>query len=229
MFALSRSCHCDHVFFNRTFWIFSYDWDFLSRAQFVHTKMTFSSDEKYYKRDVMMIHLDLITRFLESLYAHCNHHFLLVSLKLLCNMFVRIVCNKISCILENALFLIINRSSSMFFSKDRHCRRRMFELRWDVWTVTTRSSQNDIWMLWSSIQRCLKASLKSFFAYLFTFVLENHRTSNTSTAYNALFVFELCTSISKIRSFLLYEDNFSVRFYLFEFKQWLRFRVASFF
>ncbi len=35
---------------------------FLFRVQFVHTKVTLSSDRRYYKRDVMMIHLDLITR-----------------------------------------------------------------------------------------------------------------------------------------------------------------------
>ncbi len=72
-------------------------------------------------------------------------------------------------------------------------------------------------------------SINSFHAYLFTFFFEDHRTSSTLTMYNASFVFELRTNISKIRSFLFYENNFSIRFYLFESEQWLRFRVASFF
>jgi hypothetical protein len=46
---------------------------------------------------------------------------------------------KNSCTLENALSFTINRSSSVSLSKDRRCRRRLFELRWDVWTVTARS------------------------------------------------------------------------------------------
>jgi hypothetical protein len=175
-----------------------------------------------------MIHLDLITRFFEFSYAHCDHHFLFISLKLLCDLSVKVICNKSSCIFENALSFIINRSLSMSLSKSRRRRRRMLELRWDVWTVITRSSQKDIWIFWSLIRECLKTSLNSFFIYLLTFSFEDHRTSKTSTVYDALFIFELCTSISKIRSFLFYEDNLSIRFYLFEFKRWLRSLIALF-
>jgi hypothetical protein len=45
----------DHVFSDRTFWIFSHFWNFLFRAQFVRAKVTLSSDRKYYKKDVMMM------------------------------------------------------------------------------------------------------------------------------------------------------------------------------
>jgi hypothetical protein len=180
-----------------------------------------------------LIFFDLITRSLrfQCLFSSSflnDHHFLLVSLKLLCDLSVTAVCSENSCTFESALFFIINRSSSMSFSKNRR-RRRLLESRWDVWTVTARSSQKNIWILWSSIRRCLKASLNSFHAYLLTFSFEARRTSSTSTMYDASFVFELCTSISRIRSFLSCEDNFSIRVYLFESERWSRFRIASFF
>ncbi len=101
---------------------------FLFRASFVHTKMTLNNDQEYYKKDVIIILFDFITRFFESSYAHCDHHFLLVSMKLLYDLLMKVVCNESSGILENALFFAINRSSSMSFSKNR-LRRRLLKLR----------------------------------------------------------------------------------------------------
>jgi hypothetical protein len=131
------------------------------------------------------------------------------------------------CILENALFLIINSSSSVSLSRNRR-RRRLLELCWDVWTVAAHQSQVNIWIFWRSVRECLKISINSFHAYLLTFSLEDRWILNTSTMYNASFVFWLRTSISRIRSFLFYEYNFSIRFFWFKSEWWLRFRVASF-
>jgi hypothetical protein len=105
---------------------------FLLCAQFVHTKVTFSSDRRYYKRDVMMIHLDFITRFsnlrmLTVIIISCWSRWSYCA-TCLWELFVI----KNSCILENALFLTINRSSSVFLPRNRRCRRRLLELRWDV-------------------------------------------------------------------------------------------------
>jgi hypothetical protein len=151
--------------------------------------------------------------FFEFFRAHYDHHFLFISLKLLCDMLV-------SCLLWEFMHswecsvLTINRSSSVSLSRNRF-RRRMLKLRWDVWIVAICLSQEDILIFWQSIRRCLKESLNSFHAYLFTFSFEDHRTSNTSAVYNASFVFELRTSIARTQSFLCYEENLNLSSILF--------------
>jgi hypothetical protein len=195
---------------------------FLFRAQFVHAKVTLDSDRKYYKRKrddddrerscwsmriminlsltkrknaLFLLLLDLMTRLLRIFSCSLWSSFL-VCLAEVTVRFVSESCLKweISCTLENALSLTINRSSSVSLSKDRR-RCRLLEFRWDAWTVAALSSQKDIWILWSSIRRCLKALLNSFHAYLFTFSLETRRTSSTSAVYDVSFVFEFRTSI----------------------------------
>jgi hypothetical protein len=49
----------DHVLSDRTFWIFSHFWSFLLRIQLVRAKVTLNSDRKYYKRDVMMMMIEI--------------------------------------------------------------------------------------------------------------------------------------------------------------------------
>jgi hypothetical protein len=147
-------------------------WKFLFLIQFVHAKTTFSCDRKYYKErddDRWWWSASDVTRFVlfseqqcshtfrsqfdshvlvESLcLVYRDHHFLSVSLKLLCDMLVSCLLWRSSYILENALSLTINRSSFVSFSKNRRRDRRMLELRWDVETAAARSSQEDILIL----------------------------------------------------------------------------------
>jgi hypothetical protein len=63
-----------------------------------------------------------------SLYVYRDHLFLSISLKLL-TICSRAVYYENSCILENALSLTINRSSSVSLSRDRRRSRRSSELR----------------------------------------------------------------------------------------------------
>jgi hypothetical protein len=156
----------DHVFSNRTFWIFSHFWS----SYFVlnscerkwHSAVIESTIRKtwwWWSRRVMMINenddqffftkrknafvllfLDFMTRLLRAFSCSLWSSFLVF----LAEVTVRSVSEncllwKDSCILENVLFLTINRSSSVSFSKNRRCRRRLFKLRWDVWSVTARS------------------------------------------------------------------------------------------
>jgi hypothetical protein len=235
----------DQVFSDRTFWILFHVWSFYfvlnSCTRKRHSaviediikdvlmidendqRMMWLSDLRF-QSESAFIFFDFNTCFLRIL---SDHHFLLVSLKLLCDMLVNCLLWRSSCILENALSLIINRSSSMSLSKNRR-RRRLLELRWDVWTVTARLLQEDIWILWRSVRRCLKTSLNSFHAYLLTFSFEARRILSTSAVYDASSVFELHTSISRIQLLRFCEDNFSIRFCLFESERWSRFRIASF-
>jgi hypothetical protein len=98
----------DHVFSNRTFWIFLYSWDFFILYHFVHAKVTLSDDRRYYREhddDQRMMWLfnfrsqskyvlilsDFITCFLRALN---DHHFSIVSLKLLCDVSVKAVCSE---------------------------------------------------------------------------------------------------------------------------------------
>jgi hypothetical protein len=87
---------------------------------------------------------------------------------------------------------------------------------------------------WKMTEKCMirwfsSCSSKSNLSADSGFVDEARRTSSTSAVYDASFVFELRTSISKTRSLLFYENNFSVRFYLFESERWSRFSIALFF
>jgi hypothetical protein len=242
----------DQVFSDRTFWILFHVWSFYFVLNSCTRKRHSAVIEDIIK-DVMMIDDDdqrimqqrvifFLKRkcfhafrsfnssflFSSSFYVYRDHHFLFVSLKLFCDLLEDCLLWKILCILENALSFTINRSSSVFLSKDRR-RRRLLKLRWYAWIVTIRLLQENIWIFRRSIWIYLQKSLNSFHVYLLTFSFEDRRTSNTSTMYDASFVYELRMSILKIQSFLFCEDNFLIRFCLFEFARWSRFRIVSFF
>jgi hypothetical protein len=166
-----------------------------------------SSETKNHLLEVIIITKVIMTSCVN------DHYFWLVSLNFLCDLSLKFVFNKDSCIFENALIFIINRFSSMFFLKNR-LRRRFFQFRWDIWIITARLSQENIWIFWSSIRKCLKTLLNSFHVYLFTFFFEARRTSNISTMYDALFIFKLCTNILRTQSILFCENNCEFNFNL---------------